>query len=492
MAKLTPNSGPRCAVPPCAGPPRANRSALTLVELLVVVVLVTTLVTTAIPVLAPGGDSRRLREASRAVNSFLAGAQARAVETGRPYGVALKRLSAVTGDPRDNGMVVELAYVEVPPVYAGLDSGAMVRVGQKVDLVRSTVMRPLLPNHVQGFVPQLRMQFVRRGQSAGNDGLPPGWDYDLVPGSFLRPGDVVETGGKKYRLIIDDDPDTRDFNRGGGPGRIGFWDGILPGDSSKKSLALVPLVQEAATDLELRYAPGGMEMPGPEATPGAIQAAGVTNPEIASYWATPTPYKIHRQPVPAAGQPLQLPAGIAIDLAASGFPGIELYRPSDTYDGKKTPTPSDEPSVFSDEVLVLFSPDGGIERARLRHPDTRAEEETAVTSSLSLCIARRELIPAPQATGQTDIDWPINPLVPAIANAFDTPATRETLAKYNWLNPDTRWVVVGAATGTVTTVENAVVYPGQADLNGDGALSMAEQLAAARANAPRRAATGGR
>ncbi|MEN0110409.1 MAG: hypothetical protein AAF805_06760, partial [Planctomycetota bacterium] len=54
-------------------PPAPARVAMTLVELLVVIVLVTILVTTAIPVLSPGGDTRKLREASRAINTYLAG-----------------------------------------------------------------------------------------------------------------------------------------------------------------------------------------------------------------------------------------------------------------------------------------------------------------------------------------------------------------------------------------------------------------------------------
>src|SRR6187397_53136 len=49
------------------------RAGMTLVELLVVVVIITTLVAAAIPLIAPSNDDRRLREAARGLNTFIAG-----------------------------------------------------------------------------------------------------------------------------------------------------------------------------------------------------------------------------------------------------------------------------------------------------------------------------------------------------------------------------------------------------------------------------------
>src|SRR5690606_30858368 len=93
-------------------------------------VLVTTLVTTVIPILSPGGDNKRLREASRNLNAYLQGAQARAIETGRPFGVAFQRLSADTDRGADNAVSIRAEYVEVPPHYSGVNPTSAVRIAR--------------------------------------------------------------------------------------------------------------------------------------------------------------------------------------------------------------------------------------------------------------------------------------------------------------------------------------------------------------------------
>ena len=102
---------------------------LTLIELLVVIAILAILLGAAIPVLSPASDARRIREASRGLNSFIAGAKVRAKETGRPFGIALKKLSQETGNADANGASLELYYVEEPPPYAGFDSNARVMLG---------------------------------------------------------------------------------------------------------------------------------------------------------------------------------------------------------------------------------------------------------------------------------------------------------------------------------------------------------------------------
>src|SRR6186997_3247429 len=76
---------------------------MTLIELLVVIVILTTIVGAAIPLMSPSNDDRRLREAARALNTYIIGAQTRAIATKRPYGIALKRLSQDTKRAEDNG-----------------------------------------------------------------------------------------------------------------------------------------------------------------------------------------------------------------------------------------------------------------------------------------------------------------------------------------------------------------------------------------------------
>ena len=77
---------------------------MTLIELLVVIIILTTIVAAAIPIMSPANDDRRLREATRGLNTFITGAQARAIALSRPFGIALKRLVAgyerpATDDP---------------------------------------------------------------------------------------------------------------------------------------------------------------------------------------------------------------------------------------------------------------------------------------------------------------------------------------------------------------------------------------------------------
>src|SRR6187200_1228614 len=114
----------RCAQRTTDHGPRTIRRAMTLIELLVVIVILTTIVAAAIPLMSPNNDDRRLREAARSVNTYITGAQTRAIATNRPYGVALKRLSQDTKRTEDRGVCLEMFYVAQQPPYAGFDSNS--------------------------------------------------------------------------------------------------------------------------------------------------------------------------------------------------------------------------------------------------------------------------------------------------------------------------------------------------------------------------------
>ncbi len=94
-------------------PKRPIRGGITLVELLVVISIMVILMGVAIPAMRPALDGRRVREAARAINVYLGTARSRAIETGRPCGVILRRFD---GQP-ECAMVLEQA--EVPPPYGG-------------------------------------------------------------------------------------------------------------------------------------------------------------------------------------------------------------------------------------------------------------------------------------------------------------------------------------------------------------------------------------
>ena len=103
---------------------RASRRGFTLVELLVAISIMVILMAVGVRVMQFSVEDRRTREAARAINVYISSARNRAMETGRPCGVMLRRLQ---GQPL---CVVGLEQVEVPPAYAGetLDSTARLQV----------------------------------------------------------------------------------------------------------------------------------------------------------------------------------------------------------------------------------------------------------------------------------------------------------------------------------------------------------------------------
>ena len=87
------------------------RRGMTLVELLAVVAIMVILMSLALQIMRPGLKDRKLREASRQINTFFALAKAKAAETGRPHGVAILNTGNVAS--------FQLFLAEVPPIFAG-------------------------------------------------------------------------------------------------------------------------------------------------------------------------------------------------------------------------------------------------------------------------------------------------------------------------------------------------------------------------------------
>jgi type II secretory pathway pseudopilin PulG len=86
------------------------------VELLVVISILVILMGVGVRVMQFSVEDRRTREAAREINIYFASARNRAMETGRPCGVMLRRLG---NEPPLSLCVVGLDQVEVPPPYAG-------------------------------------------------------------------------------------------------------------------------------------------------------------------------------------------------------------------------------------------------------------------------------------------------------------------------------------------------------------------------------------
>ena len=86
---------------------------ITLIELLVVVSILVLLGAMVVPNLTPNMETRRLREAARGVDVFLASAKARAIRNGRPVGVM------ITPAENNGYAALQLRLAEVPVVYGG-------------------------------------------------------------------------------------------------------------------------------------------------------------------------------------------------------------------------------------------------------------------------------------------------------------------------------------------------------------------------------------
>jgi hypothetical protein len=405
---------------------------------LVVIIILTTIVAAAIPIMSPANDDRRIREASRGLNTFITGAQARAIAFGRPYGIGLKRLAQDTdtdGNPNnphdDNAVCLEVFYVEQPPPFAGFDraSKACVSNVQQVGLVL--------------------IQFVR--EEPGNSkqaGLPIGIMPELFPGGMFRPGDVAEINGTQFELV----------NHLGMGIPAAFRPNVTlvpignqlyfagPTDGQVATIAARP-INDSGQQINPEYDGQGFPL-GPNRPPSAPARP------PAPYWTAPSAYRILRQPAPTSDEPYQLPEGTAIDLRASGIG-------NDVFFHHPEPTDSSYSVDNSLPVTILFAPEGRVWRvsfSALPNKDEESEPPTfngSVVDNLYLLIGKRENIPAPlPADNDPTLDAT---RLPPTNSADNEQKVQELKAQNNWLNGISRWIVIGSQTGRIATVENAFV-----------------------------------
>ena len=463
------------SLPPASRIPHLHRG-MTLVELLVVIVILTTVVAAAIPIMAPSNVERQLREASRTLNTFITGAQARSIASGRPYGIALKRLSQETdtdGNPNnphdDRGVCLEVFYVEQPPAYTGYDRNSRVCI---------TVLRQV------GLV---SIRFMTQGPIQ-NDRLPAGWDADLFPIGMIRPGDVIEIGDSRFELLdhrklVNQNPDIQLILRNA---RVGI-DDLTGYYRQLQQNTVVQIIGRPINDTGQQVYPEfddwGFHL-GEDRPPGA--PAGPRSP----YWTRPVPYKILRQATFTSDEPYQLPEGTAIDLRASGVGNRFFYYPTvpSTANGSHPRVDNDAP------IFIMFAPEGRIARVTFNWstlPSAGAPQtekfDQAVVENVFLLVGRRENSPPVAATN----DPTLNP------NTFSNPTTDEQRAELrepvNWLNGDSRWLVLGAQTGRIVTIENGFVDLSTMVLS-DPLMEdrRSRQIIAAREFAPEMSQLGGR
>ena len=381
---------------------------MTLIELLVAIVILTTLVAAVIPAMTPTTSQRRIREAARGLNTFIATQQARALTGQRQMGIGLKRLSLDTGRAEDRGVCLEVYSVEQPPPFAGFDSNSAARVALQND---GTVRIELLTRS-PGAPPQ--------------NGRPPGWAADILPAGVIRPGDVIEILGNRYMIA------GSVGNRPALDPRTGYF--AVFNDSTNQAATFIARPQNATGQAVVPYHDGS----GARFTPESLANG------LVPFWSNPARYKIHRQPAVTSASPYLLPEGIAIDLQGSGMmDDAPLYIESAVGGGIRD---------NGDMIFVMFSPDGSIGSIHYNRGGTGESGQLAVdyvtvypTSSLSLLVGRRELIPVDRTLGFGD-----NP---------SSTELEQRKAQVNWMNLESAWVNIGYQTGSVITTDLANVNP---------------------------------
>jgi type II secretory pathway pseudopilin PulG len=407
--------------PPPRLPPSAFRlppSAFTLVEMLVVVTIMMILIAVGATVFRPANDSRRVREAARAINVYLSSARNRAMEIGRPCGVILRRFNKATA------CAMTLDQCEVPPAYSGDTDDAAVQVLQMV-------------------VPQV-------------------WNGSPT----YRTGDVVSVGGTQNYLCIADNTGLNP------PANSGYWHQcvvayaavtpagsfasslVLPGDliqfngqgplytilsASATNLAAVcdvsngqPVPWPAPWNPLTQYSVGTRVVDIPTGSVYICTALNTNQPPPTSpaYWALSpqpaVPYHVFRSPVSgnntvvkSAARTLPLPAGAVVDL-----------------DGSGVDTATQMFSAGGGDVAIVFAPNGAVDRVYA------GGASSAVTQPIFLLVGKRERMPL-----QT-------PVPGTAASNSDDQATWP-----NWRDLTNLWVMINPQTGLVSTGENSLVLP---------------------------------
>jgi hypothetical protein len=259
---------------------------------------------------------------------------------------------------------------------------------------------------------------------------------DLFPLGMIRPGDVIEINGTHFELP--DPLSIKGMKRGqvnvfvdtgkNGTGPRGFFRAQGAG---APTLLARPL-NDSGQQIQPEYDHNGYELDDPSRS---------TRPS--PYWSSPAPYRILRQPTPTSDEPYQLPEGTAIDLRASGVGSDNYFYVPGLNDN-------------SQGVVIMFAPEGRIERvsysqAPITSPNENAEFDGPVAENVYLLVGQRAKIPAPAIADDPTLDatkW----------GQATTDPQRQALRKpVNWLNDDSRWVVIGAQSGRVATIKNAFV-----------------------------------
>jgi len=327
----------------------AARRGITLIELLVVVSILMMLLVVAGPVLTPSLETRRLREAARAVNVFLGAARGQAMQTGRPVGVMLERLA---NTPQGASVLYQ---AEMPPPYTG-------------ESMYSRIVVTLAGSYT---APSTTFNCnIAFGSMTTGGSLTP-----ETPSITPVPGDVLQVGYQGPLWIIN--------------------------SVSGSTWQLVTM--------EYR-----VPMTQPPVTP-----------------ATGLPFQIFRQPQRSPVQPLQLPAGVVIDLTSSGHAEFFPHRVTNGSVDVAAP------------VTIMFAPNGGLGWVYYQTGATSVYR-APLLQTLFLLVGKRDRLPI------NSVSYPSGRATIRLSNY-----TAED-GKPNIVDPDNFWLAVNAQSGQVSSGQVAL------------------------------------
>jgi type II secretory pathway pseudopilin PulG len=311
---------------------------------LIVIGIMLILVTLAATTMRPDVEGRRIREAARSVNVYLATARNRAMETGRPAGVIFRRLGATAGS-------IDIDQCEVPPSFCGdtETAAADVQAITGTTFVRSRLWVDYTSTTI----------------------------YEL-PAGIVQPGDLIQFNlqGPMYRILGD---------TGTPANSVQTVNGVKYVVTSSGQPYLYATIADSAQNTLV---------PWPDTS-----------------WSARMPYRIFRAPIKGAAQPLELPAGAIVDFTASGEHPFTTGQPLNQF------------SDGGGDVVILFSPTGGVDRIYIG-----GTAYLSPTNSIYLLIGKREKLLNTYQAGN------INP---------------DTMTNYQ--DQNNLWVVINPQTGLIYT-----------------------------------------
>jgi hypothetical protein len=367
--------------------------------MLIVMTIMLVLVVIALPTVKRVMEDGNVREASRQLNAYFAMAKARALQTGRPCGIMMicdLPLGITDVVPAQNQIppwptkqVTTMYLAEVPAPYSGSTIGAVAKIADPTGMNGQRQFMPIIYNASGGEV----FDTIWNSANAGQEGP--------VLANLIAPGETF--------LV-------RFSNKG-------EWYQCMRGTAGNSA---------GYTNPAVLYFLGGASTAPPGYNDTSTFVSGAKTYQIV---------RIARR----IGNPLQLTTGTCIDLAycgigpsnlAAGTLTAGMYQPTAVY---ARPNIAGYGLAPLQEVIVMFTPGGGIETIQLRSPVFN--EVIYPTTTVHFLIGRADKLTAnPTQAGSS-------PTHPTGIAMFDT-----TLS--NLADPNSLWVSVSRSTGNVVTADN--------------------------------------